>query len=326
MKKLLFSLSLIFVLVFVGSNASQAQAKTPDDYKLVEVQQILLDYFKDNDIEFEVGSKEYNTYLLSQQLDNIDNKLSNNPNYDIIDYYIGEYLYQLDQNQGENTPINSDYWEITIGELKKEIELRNEDEEKFEQELKELQLDEIQLNLSYLAASTYDRTKVANYAKEYATKNNSAYKRYNANCTNFVSQAVYAGGKTQTKPSNITNGILDTTSYWYNNNYYDCTGSNSCYYRDKISTSWIRVTDFYSYWTNKGMSATTSTNKSTIISNANVGDVIQFKSKSGWFHSVIVNRKANGTVYVSSNDDDYYDQDFKNRGNDSESFRVINIK
>lgn len=321
MKKLLFFLSLIFVLVFVGSNASQVQAKDPDDYKLVEIQQILLDYFKDNNIEFEVGSEEYIEYLLSQQLDNIDNKLSNHPNYDIIDYYIGEYLYQLNQNQGESTPINSDYWEITIGELKKEIEIRNEDEEKFEQKLKELQLE-----LPYLAASTYDRTKVSNYAKQYATKNNPSYKRYNANCTNFVSQAVYAGGKTQTKPSNIKNGIIDTTSYWYNNNYYDCTGSNNCYWRDKISTSWIRVTDFYSYWTSKGMGATTSTNKSTIISNANVGDVIQFKNKSGWFHSVVVNRKANDTVYISSNDSDYYDQNFKKRGNDLDSYRVINFK
>jgi plastocyanin len=86
------------------------------------------------------------------------------------------------------------------------------------------------------------------------------------------------------------------------------------------------VTDFYSYWTKKGMSATTSTNKNTIIRNANVGDVIQFKNKSGWYHSVIVNRKANGTVYISSNTSNYYDQNFKNRGNDSTSFRVIKFK
>lgn len=120
--------------------------------------------------------------------------------------------------------------------------------------------------------------------------------------------------------------MLETTTYWFNDNYMDCTGSNSCYMRDKTSTSWVRVTDFYSYWTKKGMSATTSTNKNTIISNANVGDVVQFKSKNGWFHSVVVNRKANGTVYISSNTANYYNQDFKNRGNDSLSFRVIKIK
>ena len=64
--------------------------------------------------------------------------------------------------------------------------------------------------------------------------------------------------------------MLETTTYWFNDNYMDCTGSNSCYMRDKTSTSWVRVTDFYSYWTKKGMSATTSTNKNTITSNANV--------------------------------------------------------
>ncbi|WP_255238275.1 amidase domain-containing protein [Salipaludibacillus sp. LMS25] len=111
-----------------------------------------------------------------------------------------------------------------------------------------------------------------------------------------------------------------------NDNYYACTGSHNCYWRNKVSSSWIRVTDFYSYWTKKGMSATTSTNKNTIIRNANVGDVIQFKNKSGWYHSVIVNRKANGTVYISSNTSNYYDQNFKNRGNDSTSFRVIKFK
>ena len=63
-----------------------------------------------------------------------------------------------------------------------------------------------------------------------------------------------------------------------------------------------------------------------ILHYTNVGDVIQFKSKNGWFHSVVVNRKANGTVYISSNTANYYNQDFKNRGNDSLSFRVIKIK
>lgn len=174
--------------------------------------------------------------------------------------------------------------------------------------------------------ATYNRTKVADYARQYATKTNPNYKRYNLNCTNFVSHAIHAGGKAEVKPSPVKNGMLETTTYWFNDNYMDCTGSNSCYIRDKTSTSWVRVTDFYSYWTKKGMSATTSTNKNTIISNANVGDVIQFKSKNGWFHSVVVNRKANGTVYISSNTANYYNQDFKNRGNDSLSFRVIKIK
>lgn len=51
--------------------------------------------------------------------------------------------------------------------------------------------------------ATYNRTKVADYAKQYATKTNPNYKRYNLNCTNFVSQAIHAGGKAEVKPSPV---------------------------------------------------------------------------------------------------------------------------
>jgi uncharacterized protein YkvS len=172
--------------------------------------------------------------------------------------------------------------------------------------------------------ATYDGKKAAAYAKEYATKSNPNYKRYNKNCTNFVSQAVHAGGKPEVKPSPVKDGMIATTSYWYNDNYMACTGSNSCYMRDKTSTSWVNVVDFYTYWTKKGMSATTSTSQSTIISNASVGDIIQFKNSNGWYHSVIVNRKANGTVYIASNTDNYYDKDFKKTS--AVSYRVIKIR
>lgn len=131
--------------------------------------------------------------------------------------------------------------------------------------------------------ATYNRTKVADYARQYVNKTNPNYKRYNLNCTNFVSHAIHAGGKAEVKPSPVKNGMLETTTYWFNDNYMDCTGSNSCYVRDKTSTSWVRVTDFYSYWTKKGMSATTSTNKNTIISNANVEMSFNLKVKMDGF-------------------------------------------
>ncbi|UTR14782.1 amidase domain-containing protein [Salipaludibacillus sp. LMS25] len=60
--------------------------------------------------------------------------------------------------------------------------------------------------------SSYNRTKVAEYAK----KSNPNHKRYDKNCTNFVSQAVNAGSKPEKKPSTVKNGITDSTTYWYN--------------------------------------------------------------------------------------------------------------
>ncbi|SDZ48092.1 Putative amidase domain-containing protein [Evansella caseinilytica] len=225
-------------------------------------------------------------------------------------------MYQLDRHLGEDSEFFDDLLDMTIGELKKEIDLRNAAEEELEE-----QFNEMDLQISPL--STYNRSKAAEYAKKYATKSNPNYKRYNSNCTNFVSQAVHAGGKKEKKPSSVNRGITETTKYWYNDDSYDCNGNN-CYWRTKISTSWIRVKDFYTYWLNKGMDVTTSANKNTIVNNAKVGDVIQFKNKSGWYHSVIVTKKANGTVYISSNTKDYYNEDFKDKS--AVSFRVINIK
>jgi len=319
-KVLRFCSFVVLLLALFGFNGGFASASTQDEVKLSEIQQVLLDYFSENGIELQVGTEEYTEYILLQQLENKDEVLSGHPQYELIDYYMGEYLYQLDQNQGENSQDSYQYLEMTIGELKRVIESRELADQEFERELVKAEL--VQPKFSLM--STYSGTRAAEYARQYATKYNPNYKRYNLDCTNFVSQAVLAGGKTETKPATVSNGILDTRSYWYNDNYYDCTGSNSCYWRDKVSTSWIRVTDFYSYWVNKGMSVTTSTSQATIISNATVGDIIQFKNSSGWFHSVIVNRKANGTVYIASHTSDYYDKDFKNTS--ELSYRVIKMR
>ncbi|UTR14781.1 hypothetical protein MM221_19900 [Salipaludibacillus sp. LMS25] len=130
------------MLVFFGFNSYSAQAKDPDEVTLYELQQILLDYFNNNNIDLEVDSDEYIEYLLLQQLENSDETLSKYPQYELLDYYIGEYLYQLEQNQGENSQISNNILAMTIGELKEEIELRNVAEEKFEQELEDLELNE----------------------------------------------------------------------------------------------------------------------------------------------------------------------------------------
>ncbi|MFE7062094.1 hypothetical protein ACFVAD_08070 [Sutcliffiella sp. NPDC057660] len=111
MKKLLIlSLSLAFTLVLLGFSSGDAQAKETDEFTLNEIQQILQDYFSENDLELEVGSQDYVEYLLLQLLDKHDEKLSKHPQYDMIHYYMGEYLYLLDQHQGEGGYMGNDSW------------------------------------------------------------------------------------------------------------------------------------------------------------------------------------------------------------------------
>ena len=46
----------------------------------------------------------------------------------------------------------------------------------------------------YFAIVKYDRQAAVNYAKQYAVQGNPAYRRFESDCTSFVSQALLAGG------------------------------------------------------------------------------------------------------------------------------------
>lgn len=322
--KRFFALPIMFALILgtLFSSNSSVYARELEDITLKEIEQVLIDNMKNNNIDIELGTHEYVEYLMAQQLEHQDQSLLVHPQYESINYYIGEYLYQLSlfQSDNPNEYMDTHFLNMTIEELKEKIKLRNEEEQQVGRASYISKSEPSDLS----TMSTYSPSKAIVYAKEYAEKTNPKYKRYNLNCTNFVSQAIHAGGKVESKPSPVNKGMLETTTYWFNDNYMDCSGSNSCYMRDKTSTSWVRVTDFYSYWTKKGMKTVTSTNQSTIISNASVGDIIQFKNSSGWYHSVIVNRKANGTIYIASNTLNYYDKNFK--VTDAVSYRVIKMR
>lgn len=309
-----------------------------EEYTLGELEQMLLAYFDEQGLELEVGSAEFVEYLMLQQLESTDEELLKHPQYELLDYYMGEYVYQLDQMQvfyepeEVGTEVSEQMSKVTLGELAEDVALLQREEAEFEEELEEMWLLE-DMNPIVQATSKggYNRTKAANYANKHGAKPNYNFGVYPKNCTNFVSQAVNAGGLSEKKPKSVKRGITQTTAHWYNDNYHDCgVSANSCYMRDKLSTSWIRVTDFYTYWTKtRKMRAQTSSNVNTIIKNAAVGDVIQIQNSSGrWFHSVIVNRKANGTVYVSSNTANYSNKNIKDRikGQKFKSYRVINFK
>ncbi|MCM3410066.1 amidase domain-containing protein [Metabacillus litoralis] len=354
MKKILtLSFSLIFICVLFGFS-HQTHAKEFDSYTIGEIEQKLLNYFEEGNIDIEIGSEEFIDYLVLQLLEDKDENLAKHPDYELILFYAGEYLYELENAQAENPEefiqtslaskkINKEKFNLkhiskkTIKQIKKEIKEQDEADKALEEEVeaeknkkgknknKNSDVSSLSDSSATKTLMAYSGTNAANYAKQWATKTNPNFNRYPYNCTNFVSQAVNAGGKAERKPSSIPSGDYATTSYWYNDAYYACTGSNSCYWRKKAATSWIRVIDFYSYWTKQGMSAVTSSSQSTIISNAIVGDVVQFRKSDGrWFHSVLVNRKANGTIYIASNTSDYYDKNFKNTSENM--YRVIKMR
>lgn len=149
------------------------------------------------------------------------------------------------------------------------------------------------------AAVKYDRTAAVNYAKKWAKSGDKArngiYPYFDLACTNFASQVVQAGGMTQERPFYIPSGYNLDNNYWYATNLKD--GSKAW------SASWSIVDHFQTYWKNesKTVTAVSHSNLKTIIERAELGDIIQYKAKgsSRPTHSMVVTKKANGTIYLT---------------------------
>ena len=100
----------------------------------------------------------------------------------------------------------------------------------------------------------YSVKKAVQYAHKWSEEDeyirNPEYDDYgkHADCTNFVSQCVHAGGIKMTMPqSHPINKIHSTVKYWYAK-----MPPQRPHYIYSTSTSWIRVSDFYRYFKGVG--------------------------------------------------------------------------
>ncbi|WP_322493539.1 amidase domain-containing protein [Chloroflexus sp.] len=159
----------------------------------------------------------------------------------------------------------------------------------------------------------YDRSAAVRYAYEYTNRyggwnRNWAYLDFSnsgGDCTNFVSQAVLAGGISMRGDGTCRSE--STTHEWY---IYRLRTECGWWWQSfrlwKWSTSWTTVGDFRAYRRDYGASRVEAypANKealSLLISRARPGDIIQFdvydRSK-GWVptHSIIVVKSANNDL------------------------------
>lgn len=122
--------------------------------------------------------------------------------------------------------------------------------------------------VSLASYSGYNASSAVSYALKWALSRNPNYKNYDPNdCTNFVSQCVYAGG-------------IPGSSTWYSR-----------------STAWINVINFYNY-----MRKTGYTFGGDYSSGSRLGDVIQFynSSKNTWSHAGIITGTTHGHGWAYS--------------------------
>ncbi|WP_377466952.1 amidase domain-containing protein [Populibacterium corticicola] len=134
-----------------------------------------------------------------------------------------------------------------------------------------------------------EKKRVADYAIRWSLMRNSAYRDYGTeNCTNFISQALNAGGW-----KHVSGAETSVKAWWYTKD----KGTNRK--KDKTSTSWVNAEDWYRFARNESKRARIITNLNSVV----VGDIIQIKyeNKKRMNHSMVVTKKVGTKVYLSYN-------------------------
>lgn len=133
----------------------------------------------------------------------------------------------------------------------------------------------------------YDRKKAVEYASEWAKNRNPNFYNFDAiggDCTNFVSQCLYAGCKVMN---------YQKIFGWYYNSIYD------------RAPAWTGVEFLYSFLLKDNRIGPFASLTDRI--NIELGDVIQLGHANGdYFHTLIVTSLSNNDIYLSSHTRDFY--------------------
>ncbi|WP_088013293.1 amidase domain-containing protein [Gottfriedia acidiceleris] len=279
---------------------------------LGDIEKILFNYLIENDLNYEIGSKDLSNYLFNQLMFESDQNLRNHTEYKEILAYAAMYINEFSKHEYLEIHPVFDMGRLSNLSISEIIENNKNKEEVAKNNIKE----------SLKAAASWNISKAVSYARSWGKGRNSEYGNYTYDCTNFVSQILFAGGISKTRPSNPPSGTYGTTKYWYSDQVSNPGGYPIKTIRN--STSWVRVIDFYDYWGPKVTDKTLYTLKDT-ITYAAVGDVIQYKyaNTGERWHSVFVTSKTSSTVKVTQHTRDDIDFDIREAGTSNRSWSVL---
>jgi hypothetical protein len=123
-----------------------------------------------------------------------------------------------------------------------------------------------------ILTNTYNRTAAVSYANTWKNGVNPNFWQESQDCTNFVSQSVYAG----------TNHVMSTPNDYYNKWYFDA-------YTKTGSYPWINVGGFYSFITSNSGRGPVGYSSGSYMCYLTGGDAIVMQYTSGgWRHAVLV--------------------------------------
>lgn len=144
--------------------------------------------------------------------------------------------------------------------------------------------------LSYRAILYYDRDAAKAYADKYALTYNPTYYAFNADCANFASQTMFAGGYPK-----VLGGYEQ--GWWYDKKATSSPGD------DSWSHSWIAVINQMAFWNGRYTDVVTS------ISDCARGDFVYYDwtGNGTWDHvAELAGTNASGQKVVDAHTTDHY--------------------
>lgn len=324
MKKIIITTLMILALlmgqaVMGAASASSFETGSKDNssYTMEQIQEMLLDYFASQNIDYPLGSDEFYYYALNQLLEESDPLLAQHKNYDLISAYLAHYIatdeaiyFNLETEKNlalasNNTEMTSaltdaqdsptffeehDFLSTSIGDLR--AKYASPTEEKII----------LPATVEPAAIASYTPSKAVSYAGKWAgdksnEKHNPSYPYYKKkDCTNFVSQCLRAGGLSMKGSSNSI-GIHASTKNWYCK-YIEEWHGNSALKGFSLTSSWCRVSDLNSYLTAKAKAKVHTTKVATLIKKCEAGDVVQLAHNDTGevYHSIIISYRTSSTA------------------------------
>jgi len=125
----------------------------------------------------------------------------------------------------------------------------------------------------------YDRQKAVQYGQRYAQSPNSAYYTFPQDCTNFVSQSLFAGGWT------MIQGQKQSSSVWYcdKKEWYSFAISPASY-------TWAGARNFHDFLSGSGRAKLAKKPEDLTL-----GDVVQMSNSGGIHHTMLVTGLVTGS-------------------------------
>lgn len=285
MKRLIVSLlfgSLLLVSI-ASAEVYAAESNTQEgdtvlevsDPTLLDVEEVLFKYFETEGIHIEKNSSELFNYLQEQLTSGSDENLKKHQNYnEILGYatnFVGNYeLFETGQETVDLNTTLAQAGEINESELDLALELGSKNQ-RFQR-------------------AAFNKTAAVAYARKYAIWQNGSYPYYTADCTNFVSQIIQAGGMNQTTAKNASGHA------WY------IKQTNSLLNKWDVSIPWINAHQFAVYMSAAGKNVKGYTTAAQVKANAQVGDVLAYKGKSAPYniwHLSYVTKKSGNDIFVT---------------------------